>query len=172
MQKEAEAEPRVTIAQSSVFARESSMLGRFCVRALLLASIAVPFIGCGSSTEVDSIVVTPSTETWTLCGPDATGAPVQFTATGTYNHGAHPATTKDLTNIATWASNTPAIATVNSAGLVQVTPSSNGISGDTIITATMQGFGGPVTGTATLTKTISTSCTSVEPAIPHESPEK
>jgi len=136
------------------------MRNRFGLAAVLSVGLVTPFLGC-SNNGPDSIQVTPNAETWTLCGTgNQPGPTVQFTAIGIYNHGAHPATTKDLTNLATWASSVQAIATVNSMGVGQVTPAANGVSGDSLITATMEGFGGPVTGTATMTKNISTSCSS------------
>jgi hypothetical protein len=135
------------------------MRNRFGLAAVLSVGLVLPFLGC-SSNGLDSIQVTPNAETWTLCGAGATGAPVQFTAIGTYNHGAHPATTKNLTDVATWASSVPAIATVSSTGVGQVTPLNNGYSGDTLITATMEGFGGPITGTATMTKVTQATCSS------------
>jgi len=134
------------------------MRNRFGLAAVLSVGLVLPFLGC-SSNGLDSIQVTPNGETWTLCG-DVSGPPVQFTAIGIYNHGAHPSSTKDLTDIATWASSVQAIATVNSSGVASVTSAGNGVSGDTLITATMEGFGGPITGTATMTKAISTSCSS------------
>jgi Bacterial Ig-like domain (group 2) len=57
---------------------------------------------------VVSIAVTPSNALVVL------GAPVQFTATGTFSGGS----TKDLTNAATWSSSNTNFATVSSTGLV------------------------------------------------------
>jgi uncharacterized protein YjdB len=110
------------------------MLGRFCSRALLLASLAVPFIGCGSSTTVDSIQVTPATVSL------ATGATAQLTATGTYGHGSHPSSSQNITSAVTWSSSATSVATVSSAGVV------TGVgAGTTTITASTQGFGGVIT---------------------------
>jgi Big-like domain-containing protein len=110
------------------------MLGRFCVRALLLASFAVPFFGCGSSTTVDSIAISPSTVSL------GTGNTAQLTAIGTYGHGSHPATNQNITTTVTWASSIAAVATVSPAGVV------TGVgAGTTSITASIQGFGGLIT---------------------------
>jgi uncharacterized protein YjdB len=107
------------------------MLGRFCVRALLLGSLVLPFVGCGSSTEVDSISVSPSTVSL------GTGSTTQLTATGTIGHGSHPSSSENITTTVTWATSTPAVATVSSAGVV------TGVgAGTATVTATIQGFGG------------------------------
>ncbi len=113
------------------------MLGRFCVRALLLAGLAIPFIGCGSSTTVDSIQVTPATVSL------ATGSTAQLTAVGTYGHGSHPSTSQDITTAVSWSSSATSVATVSSAGVI------TGVSaGTTTITASTQGFGGLITSNA------------------------
>jgi hypothetical protein len=93
-----------------------------------------------------------------------------MTAIGTYNHGSHPSTTKNITDLVTWSSDIPEIATVSSTGLAQVTSSSNGVTGDATITATAQGFGGPISASATFTKQQSTAtgCAAVEPSTHHE----
>lgn len=110
------------------------MLGRFCLRALLLVSLAVPFIGCGSSSDVDSISVTPNTISL------VPGATVQLTATATIGHGSHPASTQNVTSTVTWASSIAGVATVSPAGVV------TGVgAGTTTITASMPGFGGLIT---------------------------
>ncbi len=103
----------------------------------------------------------PTTENITICGSGG-DHPVQLTAIGTINHGTHPATYKDLTNVATWTTSFASVATVSSTGVVTVTPSSNGWTGNATITATVQGFGGPISGSALFTKTIPTTCTSNE----------
>jgi hypothetical protein len=99
-----------------------------------------------------------------------TGPPVQMTATGTYSHGSHPATTKNITNEVTWSSDIPDIATVSSTGLAQVTTSSNGVTGNALITASAQGGEGPLSASSTFTKAQSTitGCAAVEPSAPRE----
>jgi Bacterial Ig-like domain (group 2) len=110
------------------------MLGRFCLRALLLVSLVLPFAGCGSSTDVDSITISPTTISL------GTGATAQLTAMGSVGHGSHPASSQNITATVTWASSIAAVATVSPAGIV------TGVgAGTTTITATMQGFGGLIT---------------------------
>ena len=119
------------------------MKDRFCLKALLLASLVLPFAGCGSSTDVDSISISPTGAT---LGP---GATVQLTAMGSIGHGSHPAGSQNITTTATWASSTTSVATVSASGVV------TGVSaGTTTITASIQGFRGVVTSNeATITVT-------------------
>jgi Bacterial Ig-like domain (group 2) len=127
------------------------MSGRFCVRALLLVSLVLPFAGCGSSTEVDSITVSPATVSLAI------GGTTQLTATASIGHGSHPASSQNITATATWISSTPKVATV-SAGVVTAVGA-----GSATITATMQGFGGLITSneiTVTVTGTSGGSGTS------------
>jgi len=112
------------------------MLGRFCVSALLLASLAVSFIGCGSSTTVDSIAVSPGTVSL------ATGTTAQLTAVGSYSHGSHPSTSQDITAAVNWNSSATSVATVSAGVVTGVGP------GTTTITASTQGFGGLITSNA------------------------
>ena len=110
------------------------MPGRFCLRALLLVCLAVPFIGCGSSTTVDSITVSPATVSL------ASGTTAQLTATGTYGHGSHPSSSQNITTAVSWSSSATSVATVSSAGVV------TGVgAGTTTVTASTQGFGGLIT---------------------------
>jgi hypothetical protein len=110
------------------------MSGRFCLRALLLVSLVLPFTGCGSSTDVDSITISPATISL------GTGATAQLTAMGSVGHGSHPATSQNITATVTWASSISAVATVSSTGVV------TGVGGGTTtVTASMQGFGGLIT---------------------------
>ena len=123
------------------------MKDRFCLKALLLASLVLPFVGCGSSTDVDSISISPTTVT---LGP---GATVQLTALGTIGHGNHPASTQDITATATWTSSIAGVATVSSTGVV------TGVNaGLTTITASIRGFGGIITSNqAAITVVVPTS---------------
>jgi uncharacterized protein YjdB len=118
------------------------MFDRLSPRVLLLIGIALPFAGC-SNPLVDTIAVTPTSQSVGV------GQSVQFTATGTYGHGAgHPSTTQDITNSVTWTSSVPAVATITSAGVA------TGVSaGSTTITASMNGYTGAISATATLTVT-------------------
>jgi len=113
------------------------MVGRHCARALLLVSLVLPFFGCGSATEIDSITVSPSTVSI------GTSSTTQLTAMGSISHGSHPASTENITSTVAWASSTTSVATVSSSGVV------TGVgAGTTTITATMQGFGGTITSNA------------------------
>jgi hypothetical protein len=115
------------------------MSARSCVQFMLLVCLIVPVVGCGSA-EVDSISVSPTTQSLLI------GQTVQFTATGSYGHGAnHPAALHDVTSLAKWASSAPSIATVSSTGLVTAVAA-----GTATITASMNGFTGVVSGTATV----------------------
>ena len=121
------------------------MLDRLSPRALLLVALALPFAGCTNSL-VDSLAVTPTSQSLTV------GQTLQFTATGTTGHGSgHPSTTQDDTDSATWTSSTPAVASINSTGMATALTA-----GTTIITATMNGYTGTITASATLTVTAST----------------
>jgi uncharacterized protein YjdB len=113
-------------------------LNRFVLGAILLSSAVLPFTGCGSA-EVDSIQISPASQVL------AAGQTVQFSATGSYGHGTHPSSTKDVTSLVTWSSSSPAVATVSSTGLA------TGVAaGTTTITASMQGFTGLVSSSATV----------------------
>lgn len=130
------------------------MFSRYCFRALGLMCLVLPFAGC-TNTQVDSIKVTPTTQTLTV------GQTVQFTATGTVSHGNHPSSTEDVTNQVTWASETPAVATVTSTGLATavgagtatITATYPGLPGVSA-TITVTGSGGTTTGGTVTTLTI------------------
>jgi hypothetical protein len=109
------------------------MQGRLCLRALLLVGLVLPFVGCGSSTQIDSITVSPAAVSL------GTGSTAQLTAIGTISHGSHPASTENITSTVAWTSSSTSVATVSSAGVV------TGVgAGTTTITASMQGFGGTI----------------------------
>ncbi len=116
------------------------MFDRFSPRALLLIGLALPIAGC-TNALVDSITVSPTSQTV------AVGQTAQFTATGVIGHGNnHPSTTQDITDSVAWTSSTPAVATINSSGVA------TGVSaGTTTITATINGYTGVLTATASLT---------------------
>jgi hypothetical protein len=95
-----------------------------------------------------SIAVTPANQS------TAAGTTVQFTATGTYSDNS----TKNLTSSVTWASGTPAAATINAAGLATTVAV-----GSTAISATS----GSVSGNTNLTVTAATlKSVAVTPANP------
>ncbi len=117
------------------------MFNRTSVNALLLAGLALSIAGCTKNSGLDSISVGPATQTVGV------GQSTQFTATGTLGNAKDPQS-QNITNQVTWTSSTPAVATVNSAGVAV------GVSaGTTTITATATGFSGVVSGTATLAVT-------------------
>jgi len=90
---------------------------------------------CARDQELVSISITPSTETFGSSKTpviDDKGLNIQLRALGSY---IHPPVTKDITDQVTWTSNTPDLATVNSAGVLTAT----GIDcGNALITATVQ----------------------------------
>ncbi|HEY3988546.1 MAG TPA: Ig-like domain-containing protein [Acidobacteriaceae bacterium] len=101
-------------------------------------------IGCGNPSGLDSVQVTPASQSLTV------GQTAQLTAVGTYGNASHP-TTQNITNTVTWSSSTPAVATVSATGLVTAVEA-----GTTIITANSEAFNGPASSTADLTVTAST----------------
>ena len=117
------------------------MFSRSPWKALLLVGFGLALAGC-TNNLVDSIIVAPSTQALTV------GQTAQLTATGIQNHGTHPSTSTNVTNEVTWTSSSPAVATVNSSGLVTAVSA-----GTTSVTASMAGFGGTVTGTSVITVT-------------------
>jgi len=118
------------------------MLDRISPRLLLLIGFALPIAGC-TNPLVDTIAVSPTSQSV------AVGQTAQFTATGTIGHGSnHPSTTSDITDSATWTSSVPGVATISSTGVA------TGVSaGTTTITASMSGYTGVVSASATLTVT-------------------
>ena len=117
------------------------MFDRFCVRALLLGGLLLPFAGCTKNSGLDSVKVSPAAQTV------AVGQTTQFTATGTYGN-ASKSTSQDVTSSVTWTSTTPSVATISSAGVA------TGLTaGTTTITASATGFNGPVSSSAVLTVT-------------------
>jgi uncharacterized protein YjdB len=120
------------------------MHDRFSPRALLLIALFLPFAGCTNS-EVDSLAVTPTTQSLTV------GQTVQLTATGTTGHGSsHPSTTSNVTDTATWTSSSPAVASVGSTGLVTALTA-----GTTTIMASINGYTGTITANSVVTVTAS-----------------
>jgi len=73
----------------------------------------------GDYTDTAVITVLPATLVSIAVTPAApslaTGTTQQFTATGTFTDGS----TQDITNIATWSSDSPEVATINAAGLAK-----------------------------------------------------
>ncbi|MGA2571186.1 MAG: Ig-like domain-containing protein [Terracidiphilus sp.] len=113
----------------------------FSPRLLLPIGMALLLAGC-SNPLVVSISVSPTSQSVAI------GKTAQFTATGVYGHGTHPSTSQDLTSSVTWTSSVPSVATIDSSGLA------TGVAaGTTTITASISGFTGLTSATATLTVT-------------------
>jgi hypothetical protein len=90
----------------------------FGVFALIIVAISLLIVpSCGYNQHLVSIQIQPSGATFLAAD---TSAYVNFTATGTY---IHPPSTKDITSLVTWKSDTPQVALVTSAGVVS--PASN-----------------------------------------------
>ena len=121
------------------------MFDRFRLGTLLFICLVVPFIGCGSSTEADSILVSPATVSF-----GGVGLTAQLTATATIGHGNHPSTTQDVTNLVTWTTGSANVATVSASGLVTSTGP-----GSIQVTASMNGFTGLISSNSTVTVTVS-----------------
>lgn len=115
------------------------MFGRTCFGALGIACLLLPFTGCSSS-EIDAITVSPTVTDFE--GPSGN---VQLTAIATIGHGAHPSTYEDVTDLVTWSTPLPQVASANSSGYVTVV----GL-GLTSIKASTNGFTGVVSGTTTI----------------------
>jgi uncharacterized protein YjdB len=118
------------------------MLDRSWPRALALIALAACIAGC-SNQLVDTISVSPTAQTI------AVGQQFQFTATGSVGHGSsHPSSTSNITDQVTWTSSVPSVATVSSSGVATAVGA-----GSTTITATINGYTGVLSATATLTVT-------------------
>jgi Bacterial Ig-like domain (group 2) len=116
------------------------MLAR-CVRGVALLCLGTAFVGCGNPSGLDSVQVTPSSQSL------AVGQTAQFTAVGTFGNAKHPST-QNITSTVTWSSTSPNVATVSAAGLVTAVTA-----GTATITANATAFNGPVSSSATLTVT-------------------
>ncbi len=114
-----------------------------CRRVLGLSLICLVFsiTGCTTPQGLDSVQVTPGAQSL------AVGQTTQFTAIGTYGNAKHPST-QNITSVVTWSSTTPAVATVNAAGVATAVSA-----GTTTITASTAAFNGPTRSSAVLTVT-------------------
>src|ERR1700738_2101825 len=115
------------------------------LRAIVWSAIALGllglFVGCSAS-QVDMLQISPAAQSL------AVGQTAQFAATGTITHGKHPSSNENVTGMVSWTSSAPAVATISATGLATaVSP------GSTTITASMAGFGGTLSTTATVTVT-------------------
>jgi hypothetical protein len=133
------------------------MFARRCVQGVLILCLSMILVGCATS-GLNSIQVTPATSTQ---APVPAGGWVQFTATGTYHQGSHPATTQDLTDKVSWTSSSTDVATIGATGFaIGVAP------GTTTITASMNGFPGFVSGSQVLSISSQPSCSSETSCVP------
>jgi hypothetical protein len=128
------------------------MFHRSCVKGLLLVGILAPITSCGTSPSLTSIVISPTAFTTTLAfladgsvAPPSDQISTQFTATGYYTRGDHPAETLDITDQVTWLSYTPDLVTITSGGVA--TPAGLAV-GFSQITASAPGFGGDIISNA------------------------
>jgi hypothetical protein len=115
------------------------MFARRCVRGLLLLCLSSAIVGCSNPSGLDSVQVTPASQTIN------TGQTAQLTAIGTFGNAKHPST-QNITSTVTWSSNTPAVATVDNAGLVTAVGT-----GTTTITAAAEAFNGHTSSSAIIT---------------------
>jgi uncharacterized protein YjdB len=115
------------------------MRNKLLLAALLCVGLMVPLTGCTNPTGLDSISLSPSSQSLAI------GQTVQLTATGSYGNANH-IKTQTVTTGVTWSSSSDAVATVSASGLV----TAMGV-GSASITASAQGFNGPVSSTATVT---------------------
>jgi hypothetical protein len=111
-----------------------------CFRpACILLGLAVALVGCANTPGLDSVAVSPASQSVPV------GQTIQFTATGTFGNAKKPSY-QDVTKSVTWSSTQPSVATVNASGLATaVAP------GTTTITASAMAFNGPVSASAILT---------------------
>lgn len=111
----------------------------------LFAVCVFQSLGCSSGQRLQTITITPASETFLAPDPAAN---VQLVAVGTY---VHPPATKDITSEVTWTSNTPQVAIVNNTGLLS--PAGNACGG-AIISASLltdKPSGNSVIGTMNVT---------------------
>ncbi len=120
--------------------RNRSLLG-----ALLIIGVLIPITSCTSSPSLTSIAVTPNAVNF-----GGQGVTSQLTAIGNYTHPGHPPITKDITDQVTWATSADQCVTVTKTGYI--TSGGNVCSG-ILISASMPGFNGLITGTMTVNVT-------------------
>ncbi len=118
------------------------MFVRCWIRGIFLLCLGSTLIGCDNS-GLDSVQVSPASQSV------AVGQTAQLTAMGTFGNANHHST-QNLTNAVAWTSSNPAVATVNSSGMVTALGA-----GTTTITASSTAFNGPVSASATITVTSS-----------------
>jgi len=115
------------------------MRNRLLMGAVSVIGVALSLTGCTNPSGLDSIAVTPSTQSL------AVGQTAQLSVTGTFGNASH-ASTQPVTSGVTWSSNAASVATVSTTGLVSAVGA-----GTATITASAQGFNGPLSSTSTIT---------------------
>ncbi|MGD0890540.1 MAG: Ig-like domain-containing protein [Terracidiphilus sp.] len=118
------------------------MFDRIRLGTLMFICLAVPFVGCGSSNDIDSLTVTPTTLTF-----EGAGLSAQLTAIATIGHGSHPATNENVTDLVAWTAVGSEVAAVTSSGLV----TSGEDTGVVQVTASIHGFTGLITSSCSVT---------------------
>lgn len=124
--------------------RNRSLLG-----ALLITGVLIPITSCISSPSLTSIVVTPNVVNF-----GGQGVTSQLTATGYYTHPNHQPITKNITDQVTWATSADQCVTVSKTGFIT---SGGNICSNILVSASMPGFHGLITGTMTVNVTQPTS---------------
>jgi Bacterial Ig-like domain (group 2) len=117
------------------------MFARCSVWGLLLLCLGAALVGCGNPSGLDSVQVTPASQSLTV------GQTAQFTAVGTYGNAKHPST-QNITSGVNWTSTNPSVATVSASGLVTAVGT-----GTTTIVAGATAFNGPASSSANVTVT-------------------
>lgn len=117
------------------------MFVRRCAQGLLLLCLGSTLAGCGNPSGLDSVQVTPTSQSL------AVGQTSQFTAYGTFGNASRP-TKQNITSTVTWSSATPSVATISTTGMVTAVSA-----GTTTITAEATAFNGLVSSSAQLTVT-------------------
>jgi hypothetical protein len=97
---------------------------------VLLAVSLVSMLTCARDQQLTSIDIVPSAETFLSPDPNSS---INLRALGNY---IHPPVQKDITSQVTWASNTPDLVTVTSAGVLS--PAQTAVCGGALVSATVQ----------------------------------
>lgn len=117
------------------------MFVRRCVQGLLMLCLGSTLAGCGNPSGLDSIQVTPTSQSLTV------GQTAQLTAYGTFGNSKRP-TKQNITSTVTWSSGSTSVATVSATGMVTAVSA-----GTTTITAEATAFNGLVSSSAQISVT-------------------
>jgi len=93
-------------------------------------AVACTMLTCARDQQLESIQIIPSAETFLSPDPSTT---INLRALGNY---IHPVVQKDITNQVSWASNTPGLVTITSAGVLG--PAVTAVCGAALVSATVQ----------------------------------